>query len=73
MVSVKTNKNKNQTPLLKTNFSRQKTLSFGLKRFLHCRGPKNMICLWLRLGKLNGSKQCRIDFVGYFLVSAKDE
>ena len=53
MVSIKTNKNENLTPFLKTNFSRQETLSLGLKRFLHSKGPKNVICLWLRLGKFN--------------------
>ena len=42
MASVKTNKNKNPTPLLKTNFG---TLLFGLKRFLHSKGPKNVIVL----------------------------
>ena len=73
MASVKTNKNKNRTPLLKTNFSWLETLSLGPKRFLHSKGPKNAICLWLRLGKLNRSKQCRFDFVWYFLVSAKDK
>ena len=49
MASVKTNKIKNQTPLLKTNFSCLETLSLGPKRFLHSKGPKNAICLWLIL------------------------
>ena len=48
MVSVKTDKNKNWTPLLRTNFSRQETLPLDLKRFLHTKGPKNVLCLWLR-------------------------
>ena len=63
MASVKTNKNKNRTPLLKTNFLWLETLHLGPKRFLYSKGPKNSICLWLRLGKLNGSKQSRFDFV----------
>ena len=41
MVSVKTNKNKNGTPLLKINFSLLETLFLGPKRFLHSKGPKN--------------------------------
>ena len=48
MASIKTNKNKKRTPLLKTNFSWLETLSLGPKRFLHSKGPKNAICLWLR-------------------------
>ena len=63
MVSIQTNKNKNQTPLLTTNFLCLKTLSLGPKRFLHSKGPKNVICLWRRLGKLKRSKHCRFDFV----------
>ena len=47
MASIKTNKNKKRTPLLKTNFSWLATLSLGPKRFLHSKGPKNAICLWL--------------------------
>ena len=47
MASIKINKNKKQTPLLKTNFSWLETLSLGPKRFLHSKGPKNGICLWL--------------------------
>ena len=73
MASIKTNKNKNLTPLLKTNFSWLETLSLGPKRFHHSEGPKNAICLWLRLGKWNGSKHCRLDIVWYFLVSATDK
>ena len=45
MVSVKTNKKKNLTPLLKTNFWWKKTL--GPKQYIHSKGPKNAICLWL--------------------------
>ena len=63
MASVKTNKNKNQTSLLKTNFSWLETLSFGLKRLLHSKGPKNAIHLWVRLRKFNGIEQCRFDIV----------
>ena len=47
MVSVKTNKNKKWTALLKTNFWWQGTLLLGPKRYLHSKGPKNAICLWL--------------------------
>ncbi len=57
MASIKTNKNKKWTPLLKTNFSWLETLSLGPKRFLHSKGPKHAFCLWLRLRK---SEQCRI-------------
>ena len=46
MANIKTNKNKNRTPLLKTNFSWPETLSLGPKRYLHSKGPKNSICLW---------------------------
>ena len=63
MVSVKTNKDKNRTPLLKTNFSWLETLSLCPKRFLHSKGPKYAICLWLRLEKLRGSTQSRFDSV----------
>ena len=45
MASVKTNKNKNPTPLLKTNFSWLETLLLGPKRFLHSKGPKKAILL----------------------------
>merc|ERR1712237_319469 len=57
MASVKTNKNKNRTPLLKINFSIQEFLSLGPKRFLHSKGPKNGICLWLSQDKENGHFQ----------------
>ena len=46
MASIKTNKNKNQTSLMKTNFSWLKTFVLGPKRFLHSKGPKNAICLF---------------------------
>ena len=62
MASVKTNKNKNLTPFLKTNFSGQETLYLGLKRFLHSIGPKNVICLWLRLGNIKQSWICIVYF-----------
>ena len=45
MASVKTNKK--QTPLPKTKFSWQESLSLVPKRLLHSKGPKNAICLWL--------------------------
>jgi len=35
MASIKSSKIKNETPLLKTTFSRIETLSFSPKRFLH--------------------------------------
>ena len=73
MASVKTNKNKNRTPLLKTNFSRLETLSFDPKRFLHSKGPKNAICLWLRLGNIIQCTICNVYFRSVFLVSAKDK
>ena len=47
MASVKTNKNKKRTALLKTNFWWQVTLPLGPKCYLHSKGPKNAICLWL--------------------------
>ena len=47
MASIKTNKNKKQTALLKTNFWRQETLPLGPKWYLHSKGPKNAIYLWL--------------------------
>ena len=47
MTSTKTNKNKKCTPLPKTNFWSYTTLLFCLKWFLHSKGPKNAICLWL--------------------------
>ena len=47
MASVKTNKNKKRTALLKTNFWWQETLLLGPKPYLHSKGPKNAICLWL--------------------------
>ena len=43
---------------LKTNFSWLATLSLGPKRFLHSKGPKNVICLWLRLGNIKQSQIC---------------
>ena len=52
MVSVKTNKNKNLTPLLKTNFSRLETLFLGPERFLHSEGPKNAILLMDQFSKI---------------------
>ena len=73
MASVKTNKNKNWTPLLKTNFSWLETLFLGPKRFLHSKGPKNVICLWLRLGNIKQSQICIVYFCSIFLVSAKDK
>ena len=39
--------NKNQTALQKTNFWWQETLPLGPKWYLHSKGPKNAICLWL--------------------------
>ena len=60
MASVKTNKNKNRTRLLKTSFSWIETLSLGPKRFLHSKGPKNVICLWLRLWKSSENEQCSV-------------
>ena len=49
------------------------TLFLDPKRFLHSKGPKNAICLWLRLKKSNRIKQCRFNIVRYFLVSAIDK
>ena len=48
------------------------TLLFGRKRFLHCKGPKNTICLWLRERNI---EKCQINIVRsrlIFIVSAKD-
>ena len=47
MASIKTNKNKKRTALLKTNFWWQETLPLGPKWYLHSKGPKNAIYLWL--------------------------
>ena len=55
MAAFKTNRNKIRTALLKTNFSWLETLSLGLKRFLHSKGPKNAICL-LAESKKNQTK-----------------
>ena len=52
MASIKTNKIKNPTPLLKTNFLWIETLLLGPKRFLHSKGPKNAICLCLSQRKI---------------------
>ena len=49
------------------------TLSLGPKRFLHSKGPKNVICLWLRLGNIKQSQICIVYFWSIFLVSAKDK
>ena len=73
MASVKTNKIKNQTALWKTNFLRYTTLLLGPKRFLHSEGPKNVICLWLRLGNIKRSQICTVYIRSIFLVSAKDK
>ena len=62
MASVKTNKNRNWTPLLKTNFSWLETLSLGPKKFLYAKGPKNAICLQLRLKMLNNADSTLFDF-----------
>ena len=32
----------------------------GPKRFLHSKGPKNVICLWLRLGIIKQSQICNL-------------
>ena len=72
MASVKKDKNKNLTPLLKTNFSRQET-SLGPKRCLHSKGPKNVICLWQRQGNIKLSQSCIVYFCSIFLVSAKEK
>ena len=73
MASVRTNKNKNLTPLLKANFSRQKTLSLGPKRFLHSKGPKNVICLWLRLGNIKQNQICYVYIFSIFPDSANNK
>ena len=73
MTSVKTNENKNWTQLLKTNFSILETLFFGLKRFLHSKGPKNAICLWLILRNIEQSQICIVYFRSIFLVSATNK
>ena len=59
--------------LLNTNFSRLETLSLGPKRFLHSKGPKNAICLWLRLGNIIQRLIYNVYFRSIFLVSAKDK
>ena len=53
MASIKTNKIEKQTPLPKTNFLRYATLLLRPKRFVHSKGPKNGICLFLWSGKLH--------------------
>ena len=65
MASFKTNKNKNWTPLVRTNFSKLETLSLGPKRFLYSKGHKSAICLWLTL---RSNLHCFT-----FSVSAKDK
>ena len=44
------------TTLQRINFSRLETLSFGPKIFFQSKGPKNAICLWLWLRKI---EQCQ--------------
>ena len=51
MASIKMNKIKKRTPLHNINFWKLTTLLFCPKRFFHSKGPKNAICLWLRIGK----------------------
>ena len=70
MTSVKTSRNKKQTPHL--IFLWLATLSLGPKQYLHSKGLKNTICLWLRLSVLI-VEQCRFDIVQFYLVSAKDK
>ena len=57
MASIKTNKIKKRTPLLCINFWKLTTLLFCPKRFLHSKGPKNAICLWLSHNK----EHCRLN------------
>ena len=70
---AKPNKNKNQTPLLRMNFLWVETFSLGPKRFLHSKGPRNVICLWLRLGNVKQSRICNVYFRSILLVSAEDK
>ena len=57
MAMLKMLRIKNRTPLLKTNFSELETFYLDPKRFLHSKGPKNGICLWLNQDKENGHFQ----------------
>ena len=49
MASIETNKIKKWMPLLYINFWKLTTLLFCPKWFIHSKGPKNAICLWLSL------------------------
>ena len=57
MASIKTNKIKKRTPLLYINFWKLTTLLFCPKWFIHSKGPKNAICLWLSHNK----EHCRLN------------
>ena len=57
MASIKTNKIKKRTPLHNINFWKLTTLLFCPKRFVHSKGPKNAICLWLSHNK----EHCRLN------------
>ena len=50
---LKQTKSKKRTPLPKTNFLRYTTLLLDPKRFVHSKGPKNGICLFLWSGNLH--------------------
>jgi len=68
MASVK--KNKNPTPLLRTNLWWQETSPLSPKSYLHSKCPKNSICVYLRLWKSSGIEQCiRFNFVWFLQIA----